>query len=244
VNELLVISTVSFITSFIFSLGGLGSAVALIPILVFLGVPFSYARSAGLLTNTISTVSASLHNLKEGLVDFRLALPIAISSLLFAPVGAYASHFFPEKLVAGVFTAFLFFAGIMVYIPKKKGYREKAGVLLPFLVGALSGFLSGFLGIGGGGIISPILVTAGFNPKKVAPVTAFVVPFSSLAAFLTYLKLGSVNWGIALAAALPALLAGYLGALVTHRYLKPSQVKKLLALIFFILGIKFLTKFF
>ena len=243
-SELLVVSLVSFLTSFIFSLGGLGSAVALIPILVFLGIPFPYARSAGLLTNTLSTLSASAHNLKEGLIDFKLALPIAAGSLLFAPVGAYASHFFPEKLVAGVFTAFLFFAGISVYLPKRGGYREEAGLALPFGVGALSGFLSGFLGIGGGGVISPVLVSVGFNPKKVAPVTAFVVPFSSLAAFLTYLKLGSVDWGVALAAAVPALVAGYVGAMVSHRYLKPSQVKKILALIFFILGIKFLMRFF
>jgi len=240
--ELLEISLASFLLSLLFSLGGLGSAVALIPVLVFLGVPFSLARPAGLFTNFITTLSASLHNLKEGLIDFRLALPLLVSAFLFAPLGAYASTVIPEKVVGIAFTLFLFFAAAMVYTPKRELFKVESP-LYPVFVGALSGFVSGLLGIGGGGLISPLLIVAGYNPKRVVPVTAFVVVFSSLSAFLAYFKLGRVDWGITLAAAVPAAFAGYLGALITHRYLSPSQVKKLLGVVFIILGVKFLTKF-
>ena len=240
--ELLEFAVVSFLLSFLFALGGLGSAVALIPVLVFLGVPFSVARSAGLFTNFVTTLSASIHNLKEGLIDFRLAIPVLISAFVSAPAGAYASTVIPERVVGLAFTIFLFFAGFMVYTPKKELFRVRSS-LYPFFVGLISGFLSGLLGVGGGGIISPLLIIAGYNPKRVVPVTAFVVVFSSLSAFLAYLKLGKVDWGLTLAVALPSAFSGYLGALVTHRYLSSSQVKKLLGLVFIILGVKFLTKF-
>ncbi len=240
--ELLEVSLASFLLSFLFSLGGLGSAVALIPVLVFLGVPFSLARPAGLFTNFITTLSASLHNLKEGLIDFKLALPLLISAFLFAPIGTYASTVMSERVVGIAFTLFLFFAGVMVYTPKRELFKVESP-LYPILVGSLSGFISGLLGIGGGGLISPLLIIAGYNPKRVVPVTAFVVVFSSLSAFLTYFKLGRVDWAVTLAAALPAAFAGYLGALVTHKYLSPSQVKRLLGVVFIILGVKFLTKF-
>ncbi|SMP12272.1 hypothetical protein SAMN06265339_1033 [Desulfurobacterium pacificum] len=241
--SLLEISLASFITSFIFGLGGMGSAVALIPILVFMGVPFPVARPAGLFTNFISTASATIHNLKEGIVDLKLALPIVISSILFSPVGAYVSNLVPERVVGIAFTCFLFFAGLMVYIPKKGVFKEESSIIFPVVIGALAGFVSGFLGVGGGGLISPLLIVLGFNPKKVAPVTAFAVPFSSITGFLAYWKLGKVDWSITLSAAVPAIIAGYLAAYITHKYLKPVHVKRILGIIFFVLGFKFLMKY-
>ncbi len=243
VLNLLEVSGVSFFLTFVFALGGLGSAAALIPTLVFLGVPFPVARPAGLFANFISTFSATVHNLRAGLVDFSLAIPILLPAVLLSPVGAYASTVLPERVVGAVFTLFLFFAGLMVYVPKRELFDATGYRWYPPLVGALAGFISGLLGIGGGALISPMLVIAGYSPKKVAPVTAFAVVFSSVSAFLAYLKLGSVDWKVTLAVALPALFAGYLGAFVTHRFLTAAQVKRILGIIFFILGIKFATKF-
>ncbi len=242
--NLLEISGIAFSVSFIFALGGLGSAVGIIPILVFLGIPFPIARSAGLFTNFISTSSVTFYNMKRRLIDFKTAIPIILSSIIIAPLGAYVSHYIPERIVGIVFSLFLFFAGIMIYLPKKQTFKENTSIIIPVLIGTLAGFLSGFLGIGGGGIMSPLLVLTGFNPKKVVAIVAFAVPFSSLTAFLAYLKMGNTNWSIVLSTAIPALFAGYIAGYITDRYLKPQQIKKILGIIFFILGIKFLTKFF
>jgi len=243
-GELLLLSAVSFFVAFVFALGGLGSAVALIPIMVFLGIPFSVARPAGLFTNLLSTLSATVHNLREGLIDFGLALPLLISSLIFAPIGALLSTVVPEKLIALLFSAFLIFAGLMSFLPKTSLFNLTGSRVFPFAVGIFAGLLSGLLGIGGGGLIAPMLIVGGYNPKRVAPITAFVVLFSSLSAFLTYWKLGRVDWEVTLAVALPAAVAGYLGALVSHRFLTPSQIKKVLGAVFIILAVKFLSKFF
>ena len=237
------VGLISFVTSFIFALGGIGSAVILVPILVFLGIPFSVARPAGLFTNFLSTSAASLHNLRKGLVDFRVAVPLVITSVIFSPLGAYSSHLVSEKVVGIVFTLFLFFAGVMVYIPKKEIFKEDNSFVYPVFVGFLAGFLSGFLGVGGGGIISPLLIIGGYDPKRVVAITPFAVLFSSFTGFLAYWKMGSVNWNVTLWAAIPAMFAGYLGAHITHKYFSPKQVKRLLGFIFFLLGIKFLMKF-
>ncbi len=242
--SLILVSAVAFVTAFVFGLGGLGSAVALIPILVFIGVPFPIARSTGLFTNFISTVSITAHNIRHGKVNYRLALPLVTTSVLFAPVGAYVSFVVPEKVVGIAFTAFLFFAGTMVFVPKKReSYRKDSSILVPALIGAVSGFVAGLLGIGGGGIRSPMLILYGFDPKIVTAVTAISVSFGSFTSFLAYWKLGGVNWPLLLSAAIPAVFAGYLAGYVTHRYLNPQQVKKLLGIIFYILAIKFAMKF-
>ncbi len=238
------VSGVCFILSFVFALGGIGAAVAIVPVLVFLGIPFNIARPIGLFSNFMSTGSATFYNLRRRLVDFKLALPIILASILLSPVGAYASHLLPEKIVAIAFTCFLFFAGAMVYIPKKAVFHEERSIFFPVLIGAVAGFVSGFLGVGGGGLISPFLIILGYNPKKVAITTALVVPFSSFMGFLAYWKMGSVDWTVLLFAAIPSLIAGYIASHITHRYLKPHHVKKFLGLLFFLLGIKFFFKYF
>jgi len=238
------IGVISFALSFVFALGGVGAAVVIIPVFVFLGIGFPEARSAGLFVNFISVSSISIHNLRNKITDFKIAIPMIIASIIIPPLGAYVSHFIPEKIVGIVFTLFLFFAGLMIYIPKERGtYKETVSLYASVSIGTLAGFVSGLLGVGGGGIISPLLLFLGLNPKKVAITTALVVPFSSLTAFITYWKLGNVGWTLIIAAALPAVVAGYIAAYISNRYLKPQHIKKLLGIIFFVLAIKLMFKF-
>lgn len=243
--ELLIVSVVSFVLSFIFALGGLGSAVLLIPVLVMLGIPFEVARPAGLFTNVISTSGGIINNLIHKRIDWKLAIPLTVSATSVAPIGAYVSHLIDQKVVGIIFTLFLFYAGIMIYLPKKsEQIKREYTIWVPIGVGSVAGFLSGLLGVGGGSIASPILMVYGIDPKKVISSVIVMVPFSSLSGFLTYWKMGSVDWGITLAAALPAFVAGYLGTHIAHKHLQPAQVKKILGILFFIIGIKFLLKWF
>ncbi len=92
----------------------------------------------------------------------------------------------------------------------------------PFAGGVLAGFVSGLLGVGGGGIISPLMILQGFNPKKVATVTAFSVPFSSLSAFITYAAMGSISIKILIFAGLAAWAGGYLGTKVMQKKCSPT----------------------
>jgi uncharacterized membrane protein YfcA len=241
----LLIATVSFVLSFIFALGGIGGAIVLVPVLTMLGVPFNYARPAGLFTNLISGTAIVLNNLKNRRIDWQLALPLMVSSVIMAPVGVYASHIVPQKVVAAILSAFLIYAGIMVYIPKKAEHiREDYPLWLPFVVGGITGFFSGMLGVGGGSLASPILMVLGLNPRKIISSVALMVFFSSLAGFLAYWKIGSVDWKVTLAAALPAFIAGYLGTHVAHNHLSMTKIKKILGVIYLLVGIKFFLKWF
>ncbi len=241
--SLLLIAAISFAVSFIFGLGGLGSAVALVPVLVFIGTPFVTSRTIGLFVNFISTFFITVHNIKTRRLDYRLCLPIILSSIAFAPVGAYASFVIPEKVVGMVFTFFLFFAGTATVLPPKRlSYRDNLPAAVPILIGGMAGFISGLLGVGGGGVISPLLILCGLNPKTTIAITAFSVPFSSFTGFLIYLKLGGADWIVLLSASIPAVASGYLAGHTTRR-LRILTVRRILGVIFYIIAIKFAMKF-
>lgn len=241
----IIIFIISFVAAFIFSLGGVGAAIILIPILVSLGIPINIAKPVGLFYNTVSLTGASINNIKNKRLDFKIALPVIISSFLFAIVGAYISKFIPNKTILLLFIGFLLFSGFMFLFHKKK-VQEEYIAYTPYLkltlIGTFAGILSGMLGIGGGGIISPLMLMIGLNPKKIAAVTAFVVPFSSFSAFLTYWVLGSVDWNILIIASLAGIIGATLGTMFMQKKLNANTVKKILAIILLIMAVKLIFK--
>jgi len=242
-----IIIFLSFGLSFIFALGGVGSAVVLIPTLTWLGIPFNLARPTGLFVNCVSMLGATYSNFKEKRLDVRLGLPIIFSSMLLAPVGAWVGHLVSTRLLFFIFITFLFFSGSMMLFFKGSKYadqyRQDRPVGGPLLVGVLAGFVSGLLGVGGGGIISPLMILQGFNPKKVATVTALSVPFSSLSAFVAYAAMGSISIKILVFAGLAAWAGGYLGTKVMQKKMQPQTVKKILGGVLLLLGFKLLWSF-
>ncbi len=234
---------ISFVAAFIFSLGGVGAAIILIPILVSLGIPINIAKPVGLFYNTVSLTGASLSNIKHKRLDFRTGIPIIIFSFLFAIVGAWGSHFIAKEIILILFIGFLFFSGLMFLFHKKKqqdSYREDRPYLALSLIGAFAGLISGLLGVGGGGIISPLMLMLGFNPKKITSITAFVVPFSSFSGFLTYWAMGSVDWPLLAIASLAGIIGATLGTMFMHKKLNPQTVKRILAIILLVIAVKLL----
>lgn len=240
------ITGASFILSFVFALGGVGSALVLIPVITWLGVPFAEARSLGLFVNAVSMAGATWSNIKQKRLDYRLGLPIIIASVLLAPVGAWVGMRMPTQYVLYAFVAFLIFSGLMILFFNgskfKDQFREDRPVTGPLLTGVGAGFISGLLGVGGGGLISPLMILQGFNPKKVATVTAFAIPFSSFTAFLAYVSMGSVKWEVLLFAGTAAWAGGYLGTIVMQKKMSPGAVRKLLAVGLLLLAARMIQK--
>lgn len=246
--EILLISAIAFVLSFIFALGGIGSALVLVPVLHWLGVPFAEARPTSLFVNTLSLAGASVSNLRSGRLDLRLGSPIIIGSIAMAPIAAYASTFIDESALKLCFIAFLFMSSSMMLKPKRKAdreiYREKAPALTLFLIGALAGGSSGLLGVGGGGVVAPLMVLLGFNPKRIAMITALVVPFSSFTGFLAYWAMGNIHIPLVLCVGVAAALGGYLGTNYMQKHLAPGTVKKFLGAVIMLIGIKLLWQLF
>ena len=106
----------------------------------------------------------------------------------------------------------------------------------------LAGLLSGLLGIGGGGVISPLMLMLGINTKIIATITAFVVPFSSFSGFLTYWSMGQVDWRLMIIISLAGVAGAGLGTMFMHKRLNPGSVKKILAVILLFMALKMIVK--
>ena len=80
-------------------MGGVGSAIALVPIFSLMGLPINLAKAIGLFINTSGTIMASIMNARRGVLSIKASLPLIIAILLATPLGAYLSLYVNERLV-------------------------------------------------------------------------------------------------------------------------------------------------
>lgn len=234
---------ITLLLSILFSMGGAGSGVALIPILHFLGIDFNIAKATGLFAGASTTITSSVMNIKRKSVDYKFVLPIAAMMLIFAPIGAYSSAFIDENIVKFFFMLLLFYSATMMMFFKRKALFHTQSTFILILVGAIVGFLAGLLGVGGGNILIPLLALLGYEPKKVAVAVSFVVPFSALGSFFTYATYVPLDWTLLGIVAICAIVGGYIGNHIMHFKLEQHQIKKVMAILLYILAFKMLFYF-
>lgn len=114
-----------------------------------------------------------------------------------------------------------------------KEYRYRANVRLGAALSVLVGFLSSFLGIGGGVVHVPLLVAVLGFPTHIATATShFVLAIMALVATLTHVVAGTFHHGVGLrrAAALSVgvVFGAQLGAKLSER-LSGRMIQRLLA---------------
>ena len=141
-----------------------------------------------------------------------------------------------------MFVGFLVFAGSMMlfYKAKEREVETDTKKLIGYGVGvgSFAGYLGGLLGVGGGNFIVPVLVWLGFNPKKAAATTAFIVIFSSFSGFLGHASLGNIDMKLLAFCAMGSVAGALFGAYLMKKKLSGKQVKIAIGLILYLIAVK------
>jgi len=249
---LIVIFFVTWIITSIFTVAGLGGAVVLVPILYSLGIPFSVAADTGLFLNIFSLFIAMVNNARRGNVLWKLGTILLIPAAAMAPVGAYVGSHAPKDSLLWALTAFLSYKYNLVRerakVRSSRFYGSVKGYVLTALVGVITGFLSGMLGIGGAILILPVMVLIEEDIKKASATTGYIALLISVSGFTSYLLLLREKlWLVMLAERLwlVVLTGGSLGGL-TGSYLlnrlRPFYVKYIVVFIIALVLMKILAK--
>lgn len=232
-----------FLTLFfstLFSMGGVGAAIGLVPIFSMMDMSLNLAKAIGLFINSASTITASAMNFFRGVLDIKFAIPLIVSIMIATPIGAWTSQYVQQDLVEWLLVLFLLVSASLLLFSNRevKVVYDKAWVL--YVIGGSVGLMSGMIGVGGGSLIMPLLILLGFDAKKAAYAVSFVIPFSTLGAFATYLSFVDMDWVLLAVVSVAAIIGGYVGDLIMHYRLTPQQVKKLIAVVLLLLAAKML----
>ncbi len=239
-----IIAIIIFIASFLFAMLGLGGGMIYVPVLKWAGFDVkAVAIPLGLLLNGLNTLLALIPYSRKKLVDWKGGSAMALSALVFAPIGAYTSQFVPVQTLIIFFAIAVLGAAIrMVFFAKSPEPEDmmelKKRSIIGSGVGAFAGFMGGMLGLGGGFIIAPILMWMGYKTKQAAATTAFVVTFSSFSGYLGHVADGNFNWMLTILVVVAVVIGSQLGASFMSGKAKPKWVKSLYAVVLFAVAIK------
>jgi len=222
----------AFVVSAVATPAGISGAVLLLPFQVsVLGTPSPAVTPTNLLYNVVSTPGALYRYRRQHQTGGRLALLLITGTL----PGVIAGSIIRVELVPGprvfdlMVSALLLPLGIWLAASRPARGRAPTGPARHFpapvlvFLASLTGCVGGIYGIGGGAILSPILIGSGHPASEVAPATLASTFVTSLGGVLTFTILSvregpvAPNWPTGIALGIGGIVGGYLGARMQSR---------------------------
>ena len=230
-----------FIVAFLYAAVGHGGASGYLALMAIFGMMPEIMKPTALLLNLFVSLSAFVLFYKEGHFKWKVFLPFALASIPFSFFGGMIS------LDASIYKKIL---GILLLIPvvrlaafpNKDYYDLKQSTLfLSLLIGACIGFLSGLIGIGGGIILSPVLLLLAWtNQKQTAAISALFIFVNSLSGLAGQLTKG-INFQSEMFILVGVAFAGgSVGAWFGARKFNQNILKYLLATVLLMASVKLL----
>jgi uncharacterized membrane protein YfcA len=240
-SALLLFCGALFLISLLYSCVGQAGASGYIAAMALFGFAPAAIKPTALVLNVLVSVVVSIRFYRAGYFSWQLFWPLALASVPPAILGG--SITLPAKIFNGLLGALLLVAAIPLLFRRDSEERPVSlpRVPLAMITGATIGLLSGLTGVGGGVLITPILLHCRWaRAKEAAAVSAafiFVNSVAALAGRLTAVKtLPSGLWLFAISVA----LGGSLGAFLGSARLSALTVYRLLGTILLIAGCKLL----
>ena len=228
-----------FIVAMLYSSVGHGGASGYLALMAIYAFTPDVMKPTALILNLFVSLTSFIQFYRGEHFKWKIFLPLAIASIPMAFIGGLiimeASVY--KKILGSLLfipvIRFLFFANVPDHELKK------SNVIISVLIGCLIGFLSGLIGIGGGIILSPILLLLKWtNQKQTAAISALFIFVNSLSGLAGQLTKGiniSPDMLSYVAVAFAGGLCGaYLGALKFNQ----NILKNTLAVVLMVAGWK------
>lgn len=228
-----------FLVAFFYASVGHGGASGYLALMALFSFTPEVMKPTALLLNIFVSLTSFLFYYRARHFQWKLFYPFAITSIPMAFVGGMITvDALIYKKILGVLLLipvlhFLFFRNISVEEIKK------SNIWLSLIIGAAIGFFSGMIGIGGGIILSPVLLLLKWTDmKQAAAASALFIFVNSLSGFAGQLTKGIHFSGDMFAYVTIALLGGALGAYYGAQRFNQGILKNLLAVVLLVAAYK------
>jgi hypothetical protein len=234
------------IVAFLYASVGHGGASGYLALMALFSFAPETMKPTALLLNLFVAGIAFYHYYKAGHFSMKLFLPFAITSIPLAFLGGMIeidAHIY--KRILAVLLIFAVLKMLNVFGPALPAGRKESTFikdLKPWqglVIGGLIGFFSGLIGIGGGIILTPVILLLHWGKmKEAAAVSALFIWVNSASGFV-----GQLTSGVALSSqsfilVAVALVGGFLGSYYGSRKFNNQRLRYLLAIVLSIASIK------
>ena len=223
--------------------GGGGSILA-VPLLVYVvGENVHLAIGTSLIAVGITSLLSSVSYMKQSLVKFKIAFLMAAPGIFSTYIGALINKEINGQVLLLIFSMLMLYIGFLM--GKQKSERNltdkndsEVNYIKILILGFITGFLSGFFGIGGGFILVPALyLGAHLSIKESIASSLFIIFLFGLFGFVSYEIQGrQINMTISSVFIIGGALGGILGAYIAKRF-NQNILRKIFAFFIIIVGL-------
>lgn len=230
-----------FVVAFLYASVGHGGASGYLALMALFSMSPAFMKPTALLLNLFVSLSAFILFYRGGHFKWKLFLPFALASVPLSFLGGMiALDADAYKKILGALLLIPVFR--MLFFRNADEQELKDGTTgLSLLIGAIIGFLSGLIGIGGGIILSPVLLMLKWtNQKQTAAISALFIFVNSLAGLGGQLSKGIVVESEMFIFAGIAFVGGSLGGWLGASRFNQQILKYLLAVVLLMAALKLL----
>ncbi len=238
-HYLVLFLTMLMIVAFLYASVGHGGASGYLALMALFSFPVLVMKPSALLLNIFVAGISFYFFWKNGHFKWKLFYPFAIASIPMAFLGGYLTiNPIMYKQILGVFLLIAILRMLNVFGKPKNEIKEN-NLYLSLLIGAAIGVFSGLIGIGGGIILSPLIILLRWgNMKQAAAVSALFIFVNSVSGIIGF----SVNGGVVPMETwylIPiAVIGGSLGAIYGSKKFNMTTLKYVLAGVLTIAAVK------
>lgn len=170
------------LVAFLYSSVGHGGASGYLALMAFFSFAPDTMRSTALILNVFVSAVSFIQYYKSGYFQWKLFLPFAVTSIPAAFIGGMIK--IDDSIYRIILAAMLLFSVMKLIGLNIKTTNEikKQSIFISLVIGALIGFVSGMIGIGGGIILSPVILLLHWaDLKQTAAVSALFILVNSIA---------------------------------------------------------------
>lgn len=230
-----------FAMAIAFSAIGHGGASGYTAVLILFDYTPNSIRPIVLMMNIIVTTWILLNNRNKNHFNYKIFLPLISTSIPFAYLGGVMP--LHDAIFRYAIAGILAFSVVRLIINKPFKQKTKIKPYWIFLVGACLGWLAGLTGIGGGVLLSPLLIFASWaSLKQSIPIVAAFILVNSIAGLVGFIQSGQMSQSIPMITQaymlLIALIGAMLGSLWAEKTKNSRVLEYLLATVLAIASIK------
>jgi uncharacterized protein len=230
------------IIAFLYSSVGHGGASGYLAIMSVFSFSISFMKPSALLLNIFVSGVSFYFYYKKGFFKIKLFYPFIITSIPAVYIGdAIKLENAAYKVILGIV---LVFAALRMlgFLNKPEKKVKPINIPLAMAIGFFIGILSGMLGIGGGIILSPVILILGWATlKETAAISSLFIFLNSLAGISSYFYNAKVFPSEAFYMVPVALVGGMLGACYGSGYFPNKVIKAVLASVILMASFKLIV---
>lgn len=220
---------------------GIGGGIVIIPLLLYVaGLEVKLAMGISMIQALFATLSGLLIHRRNRTVDVRLGVILGIAGVMGALIGSFGSAYISADILLITYFCLVGLSIFLLFVaPKNESPRDK-DVSIPqaFPLGLGVGTLAGMLGVGGGFIMTPLMISVLRIPTRTAVGTSLLMILpTTISGSFGKIATGQFNLEIALVVITGSIIGAQIGGRLNSK-ISPRVIRTALTILLFAILIR------